>query len=357
MIKRNMKKVIISSIFVLLPMIFGVIFWDKLPDTLTTHWGADGEADGWSSKAFAVFGLPLILFVFHWICVLATAFDKSNKNQNDKVFSIVLWILPILSFFSNGAVYLTAFGIEPDFLTLMPVLLGFVFMLIGNYMPKCKQNHTIGIKIKWTLANEENWNYTHRLAGKVYFFGGILVMLCALLPLKLIPLLVVVMLALVFVPVIASYIYYKKQVKNGVDMVAVPESKGAKVGKIISIIAVVIILGGTAFLMFTGDIEYSFEKDALLVEADYYDDIEINYADIDAVEYRETFDKGIRAWGFGSARLMMGSFTNDEFDNYTLYSYVGERSAVVIDIDGEKLVLGTNDDAMTLYQEILLRLK
>lgn len=62
MLKKNKSRIIISSIIILLPMIFGLIMWDKLPDTMTTHWGADGNADGFSGKVFAVFGLPSEVF-------------------------------------------------------------------------------------------------------------------------------------------------------------------------------------------------------------------------------------------------------------------------------------------------------
>lgn len=360
MIKRNMKKIIISSLIVLLPMLIGIIFWNKLPDTLTTHWGADGVADGWSGKAFAVFGLPLMLFGFHWICVLATAFDKSNKNQNDKVFGIVLWILPVLSFFSNGAVYLSALDKDINLFLATPILLGFIFVLIGNYMPKCKQNSTIGVKIKWTLGNEENWNYTHRFAGKVWFVGGILVMFTVLLPLKIMPIVfLAVVFTLVFLPMLASWRYYKKQLKEGVELTAVNASKTAKTAKIITLIFVPVILVGVAFLMVTGNIEYTFEEECLSIEADYWGDLKIYYGDIDGVEYREEFDKGIRTYGFNSARLLMGIFENDEFGTYTLYSYTGEAAAVILDFDGEKLVLGGRDDdkIKAIYETLVSKVK
>ena len=61
MIKNNKGKLILTSVVILIPILIGLILWDKLPDKLPTHWNAAGEIDGWSSKAFAVFGLPAIL--------------------------------------------------------------------------------------------------------------------------------------------------------------------------------------------------------------------------------------------------------------------------------------------------------
>ena len=93
MLKKNKSRIIISSIIILLPMIFGLIMWDKLPDTMTTHWGADGNADGFSGKVFAVFGLPAITLILHFVCLLFTLFDKKQKEQNPKALGMIFWIL------------------------------------------------------------------------------------------------------------------------------------------------------------------------------------------------------------------------------------------------------------------------
>ena len=112
MLKKNKLKVIVSSIVILLPMLFGLIMWDKLPDTMTTHWGADRNADGFSGKVFAVFGLPSIILVLHFVCLLFTLLDKKQKEQNLKALGMIFWILPIVSLFTNGIMYSAAFGKE-----------------------------------------------------------------------------------------------------------------------------------------------------------------------------------------------------------------------------------------------------
>jgi len=123
MLKKNKSRIIISSIIILLPMIFGLIMWDKLPDTMTTHWGADGNADGFSGKVFAVFGLPAITLILHFVCLLFTLFDKKQKEQNPKALGMIFWILPVVSLFTNGIMYRTAFGKEFDLAVFVPALL------------------------------------------------------------------------------------------------------------------------------------------------------------------------------------------------------------------------------------------
>ncbi len=215
MIKNNRLKIIISSVITLLPMLFGGIFWNSLPEKVATHWNINGEADGWGSKSFAVFGLPLIMLALHLFCIIFTAVDPKNKNQNKKVFGIVLWICPVMSLFASGAVFATAFGKKFDIETLTLLLIGLMFVVLGNYLPKCKQNYTIGIKVMWALENEENWNATHRISGKLWVVGGLIMMACVFLPKGVLPwVLLVLMTFLAVFPVVYSYMYHKKQEKG-----------------------------------------------------------------------------------------------------------------------------------------------
>ena len=176
MIKKNLKTLIITSIVILLPILAGIFLWNQLPDPMPSHWNASGEIDGWSSKPFTIFGLPLILLAAQWLCVLGTAADPKKNNHPEKILHLVLWIIPVLSVAMHTFVYLIALGHGVRMEVVMPVLIGVIFTIIGNYLPKCKQNYTIGIKIPWTLNNEENWNRTHRFAGFLWVVCGIAIM-------------------------------------------------------------------------------------------------------------------------------------------------------------------------------------
>ena len=210
MIKKNKWKLISSSLLILLPILIGIILWNDLPDKMVTHWNFNGEANGWSSKPFTIFGMPLILLAVHLICMFATEADLKNKGQNKKVLGILFWLVPMISLFVSGMIYGTALGIQMSVAHLSPVMLGIVFIVSGNYLPKCKQNHTIGIKIPWTLGNEENWNKTHRLCGKVWVVGGFILILSICLPQSIMNvLLILIILITTVVPVGYSYYFYK----------------------------------------------------------------------------------------------------------------------------------------------------
>jgi uncharacterized membrane protein len=108
-------------------------------------------------------------------------------------------------------VYATALGYGINVEIIMPLLVGLMFIIVGNLLPKCRQSYTLGIKLPWTLHNEENWNKTHRLAGKLWVVGGIITMASALIGSFWI--LLSVLILMVAIPTIYSYCLYRKQAK------------------------------------------------------------------------------------------------------------------------------------------------
>ena len=155
MLRKNKKKLIISSAVILLPILFGLIFWNVLPEKMPIHWGIDGNIDGHSGKAFAIFFLPLFMLASHWFCIFCTLLDPKNKEQSNKAFGMVIWIIPIVTLFSSGMIYAASFGWIMKIDYIGTTLFGLLFLIIGNYLPKCKQNYTIGIRVKWALENEK----------------------------------------------------------------------------------------------------------------------------------------------------------------------------------------------------------
>lgn len=208
MIKNKKIMFIITSAITLLPIIAGLILWNRLPEELPTHWDASGNVNGYSGKAYAVFGMPLALTAVHLVCSFASFADPKTKNINEKIFGLVLWICPVMSIVCMTATYSQAFGYDIGVEFIMPFILGIIVMVIGNYMPKCKQNYTVGIKLPWTMNSEENWNKTHRLAGILWVIGGIIICVTSFLGNFMILFSVIMVIAIV--PMVYSYLYYRK---------------------------------------------------------------------------------------------------------------------------------------------------
>lgn len=358
MLKTNKWKILISSLVILLPMLAGLLLWDRLPETMTTHWGADGNPDGMMGKTFAIILLPIILLALHIVCLVVTALDKKQANQSRKALNMVFWIMPCLSLFTNGMFYSIALGKVWNIQYLLAVIFGLLFLVMGNYLPKVKQNHTLGIKVFYTLYNEENWNKTHRLAGKLWVVCGIGMLLTVFLP-------TVWMLAVTFgvlaiaivIPYAYSYRLYKAHRKAGICYNVPPKTKKQKAGQIISTVIVLLILAGVALLMFTGNINYQLKAAAMTIQADYYDDLTVSYETIDTVTYQENTSPAMRVYGFASARLSIGTFESDDLGRHSRYTYTSCDAVIVLTSKDNVLVINDKTPAQTqaLYENLLAK--
>lgn len=215
MIKKYKNTLILTSLIMLIPMAVGLLLWNKLPDPMPSHWGINGEVDGWSSKAFSVFGFPALLLAIHWLCVVISTADPHHKNYHPKMIRLMFWICPMIGLILCTMVYSAALGHSLPIETIMPLLLGMLFVVIGNLMPKCRYSYTMGIKLPWTLHSEENWNRTHRFGGKVWVIGGIIMMATALW--GSFWLLMAIVALMVLIPTIYSYLYYRNHEQEKQD--------------------------------------------------------------------------------------------------------------------------------------------
>ena len=334
MITKYQKELIVSSIVILLPAF--VSLW--VPE-LHSLW------------------LPcLSLLAGQWLCFLISAADPGNRGRNEKPLRLVLWIMPILSLLCAGLSYALSAGISLSVGRITTLCLGLMFAAIGNYLPKCRRNYTIGIKVTWALASDENWNATHRFAGKVWVIGGVAVMLAALLP-EGWNVFAAVLGAVVIsvIPTVYSYRYYKGQLTRGEKPDPLP-TLSSRYWKISAAVAVAILVF-VAVMLFSGKVETTFGDDSFTVRGSYYGSQTVSYADIDSLELRQDDVPGSRVFGVGSYRLLLGTFRNEEFGTYTRYTYYKPEACIVVRMGEKVLVLSGKDKAETqeIYSQLLSR--
>ena len=343
MIRKHKKSLILTSLLTLLPTLVGLLPKDKLPDAMITHIGINGQPDGWSDATTAIFLLPIILLAAHWLLLLLTSKDKSNQDRNEKLQTIVLWTIPVLSNFCCGTMYAIALDVPFSMTSLMFGFMGLLFAIMGNYMPKCKMNATIGIKVYWAYTSEENWNTTHRLAGKVWFIGGLLMIFSALLPGKLaLSVFLAVTLVMVIVPILYSWLFYRKQVQEGVELTQPLTNQKAKKQSGVAIAIVLVVICG---IMFFGDFDVILGEDSLTIDATLYNDFTVSYDSIASLELREGNVEGMRVMGVGTAKLLLGTFENEEFGRYSRYTYAKPESCIVLTADNGKVLVFCGKDA------------
>lgn len=217
MIKKYLPTLIITALLTVLPIAFGIFAWNRLPDPMPSHFNSAGEADGFMSKAVVVFALPVAMLLIHIICAAVTLMDPKRKNIDGKPFLMVLWICPVMSILVNGMTYVYALGGKINITTGVLIGCGILFIILGNYLPKCGLNYSIGIKTPWALNDEDNWRATHRFGGKVFVAVGVMTVILAFIVSASKALFwvyfVLVILSSV-APMVYSYIYYLRHEKK-----------------------------------------------------------------------------------------------------------------------------------------------
>lgn len=263
-------------------------------------------------------------------------------------------LCPFFPWLCAGLFYALSAGISLSVGRITTLCLGLMFAAIGNYLPKCRRNYTIGIKVTWALASDENWNATHRFAGKVWVVGGVAVMLAALLP-EGWNVFAAVLGAVVIsvIPTVYSYRYYKGQLARGEkpDPLPTPSSRYWKISAAVTVAILVFV----AVILFSGKVETTFGDDSFTVRGSYYGSQTVSYADIDSLELRQDDVPGSRVFGVGSYRLLLGTFRNAEFGTYTRYTYYKPESCIVVRMGEKVLVLSGKDKAETqeIYDQLL----
>ena len=206
------KTVILSTLLCLAPILLGLSMYDRLPEMVPTHFNMHGVPDGWSSKPMAVFGMPLFLaalnLLCHWGMKKAVKHDD-RKVAPDVLMNLVGWIVGIISVIVVPMSLFMAVGVNVPIAFVMNILLAVVFLMVGNYLPKCKMNAYIGIKLPWTYSSEENWRRTHRLGGFVWVAAGLLLLGNLVFNSEL--LLMLLIFGAILIPGVYSYWFYRKE--------------------------------------------------------------------------------------------------------------------------------------------------
>lgn len=333
------KTRVLCYAFTLLPALIGLALWRTNPQT---------------AFPLAVLFTPVLLALTLALCLHLTEKLEKDREKNKKINSVVIWLIPVLSNFTFWISYALVFrGMKLNMMQLMSWLFAGIYLVLGNYLPKCRPNSVVGFRVKWTASTEENWNATHRLAGHCYVVCGFLMLIGSFLPEKAAEGLAALLVLSNAIPLVYSYAFYKKQQRQGVAFQPRPKWEGKLNKAALGFTAAILVL--VAGSLFTGSVKYRFSDTALNVDVSYYGSASIPYADISEVELRRENVDGVRQWGLGSFRLLAGYFHNAEFGDYTRLTYYNPQSTIVVRTsEGKIFVLSdkTPQDTQMLYEKI-----
>ena len=208
---------------IIAPFIYGALIFPQLPSKIPTHFNIEGKADAWGGPSSIFLGPGIMgavsIFVYVLLSNLKKFDPKKYDEANDTLYKdFAVLTVAFLSILSLIIIYSSTHADQINVGQLILPLVGLSFAGIGWYMPKFKQNYFVGFKLPWTLENVDNWNETHKVAGKIWIYGGLFqVVVTFLLPMKFGFIgFILATAVMVIIPTVFSYRMFKNgnQIKN-----------------------------------------------------------------------------------------------------------------------------------------------
>ena len=134
------RTLVITTLVCLLPLLFSALVYADLPDQVAIHFNAAGEPDNYAPKAFAAFGLPLLLTLLNVVMQIGLKADP-KRDPKERIYHISRWLIAPLNLFLSPLTLLIAMGKPIEVERVVPMGFSILFLIIGNYLPKCKQNY------------------------------------------------------------------------------------------------------------------------------------------------------------------------------------------------------------------------
>ena len=205
--KINLKTLIITCFVTLAPILLGVAMYDKLPEQVAIHFDINNTPDNFAPKAFAVFGLPLLVLAFQIFCCVVVDIAEAKSGKREKFTRISKWVIPVVSLVIYPATIFYALGNDLDIRRIAVFIVGILFIVLGNYLPKA--NH-IQIMGKMRELNSDHARKYLRLMSYLMVGFGFLFLITLFFP----PIASVVVLLLLIPFSILSIILGVKASKN-----------------------------------------------------------------------------------------------------------------------------------------------
>ncbi len=218
-LKLSARTEIFPIFVVVASLLAAFFFYQNFAEIVASHWNFRGEVDGYSSKALGAFMLPGILVAMYALFALIPLFDPRAERYIEfrssylKIRNAIMFFL-LLIYLAMGAANL---GYIQEIGTIVPLLVGLLFIYIGNLMGKLKTNWYVGLRNPWTLSDADTWNKANRFSGKAMMISGLLIGLDGFLAdnLKL-PVFIAAIAIAVIVPTVYSFILYNRQKEKGI---------------------------------------------------------------------------------------------------------------------------------------------
>jgi len=219
-----MKEVLKTIIWLimLVPAIYLAVVWNELPERVAMHFDLQGHPDGYGNKTELITLVSVFIVMNAVIYLILTNIYRIDPRKyaaenKDRLQSIGIAVAVFLAAVSVVVIYSTRQGSIKLSMGLIFAGVGLLLAIVGNYLPNLKPNYFAGLRLPWTLESEENWRKTHRLAGKIFFTGGLVLAIVCLFtpPVASIIIFTAGTMLMLIIPCVYSYRIYKRQKLSG----------------------------------------------------------------------------------------------------------------------------------------------
>jgi uncharacterized membrane protein len=208
-------KVTITGL-IILSFIISIYFFPLVPEQMATHWDSQGEVNGYMSKLWGLFFMPLVITGLAIMFLVIPRIDPKKENiaKFRKYYDRFIFLLILFLIAVHFQVLLWNIGIRISPNAVFPVGIGLLFYYIGILMENAERNWFIGIRTPWTLSSDKVWRKTNRLGGKLFRIAGISALFGVFFPKLAFFFTIVPALFVAGYTVVYSYIEYQKELKN-----------------------------------------------------------------------------------------------------------------------------------------------
>jgi uncharacterized membrane protein len=170
------KSEVLALVIILLSLAIAIYFYPKMPDKIPSHWNYQGEVDGYITKFWGLFLMPIVLFMMLLLFIIIPKLDplKSNIEKFRKYFDGFIILLFLFIIFLQIFIILWSKGTKLKPYIVFPVGLGILFFYVGILLQNAKRNWFIGIRTPWTMSDENVWDRTHKVGGFLFKIMGVI---------------------------------------------------------------------------------------------------------------------------------------------------------------------------------------
>lgn len=203
MMNKTDKKILwLTAIICILPTVYGLINYGKLPDEVAIHFDMNNDPNSFVPKWFVIL-MPAIMTLLQVFVCITSDMKMENKEANRKATRVFKWIIPVICWVVYIMTINNALGIQTDIRKGACLIIGIVFIIAGNYIPKTKPNSMMGVRTMGTMTNETLWKTANRLMGYGFILAGILMLVSTFFK----PIVSVMVLLFIIAEITALHIY------------------------------------------------------------------------------------------------------------------------------------------------------